>query len=133
MNNKKVLLRDRKRHTARRVAGPWAVPTLAGGGWGVSTLDGVVPTLQYPSFPHPDLVGGGAPTFSGGYLSWDIPLSHPDLAGGYLPWLGGYLPWPGGHLPWLGGVPTLDGGTYLGVPPAPILTWPGGNLPWLGV
>ena len=57
------------------------------------------------------------------------------MAGGYLPWLGiptlaggtylgldGYLPWLGGYLPWPG-VPTLAGG---------VPTLAGGYLPWLG-
>ena len=55
-NNKKVLLREHKRHTARRVASPWGgtylgwgVPTLARGGtylgWGDTYLGWGVPTL----------------------------------------------------------------------------------------
>ena len=49
--NKKVLLRERKRHTARRVASP------RGGGGGIPTLAGVVPTLAW---------AGGVPTLAGG-------------------------------------------------------------------
>ena len=63
----------------------------------------------------------------------------PILRGGtYLGWGGTYLgiPLAEGYLPWLGGtylgrgVPTLAGGTYLGVPP--VLTWPEGTyLGWV--
>ena len=66
--NKKVLLRERKRHTTRCVASPWqgggtylaqGVPTLAGGylpwlGREVPTLTGGVPTLA-----------SGVPTLAG--------------------------------------------------------------------
>ena len=50
INNKKVLLRERKRHTARRVASIRGVPTLDGGGrstylgWGVPTLGYLPPS-----------------------------------------------------------------------------------------
>ena len=50
LRNKKVLLRERKRHTAHRVASAWGVPTLG-----------------YP-LPHPDLGGRG-------YLPWGNPPS----------------------------------------------------------
>ena len=72
--NKKVLLRERKRHTARRVASVChAIPvggTYAGGG---------VPTL-----------GGGVPTLVGGYLPW-WGSTYPGGGGGTYPG-GGYLP-----------------------------------------
>ena len=77
--NKKVLLRERKRHTDRGVSStPHAV--LSGGA--------------------PTLVGGGGvvPTLARGYLLW--------LGGTYLGWGGTDLGW--GDLPWLG-VPTLAG------------------------
>ena len=62
--NKKVLLRERMRHTDRRVASPW-VGRGGGylpwpGGWGVPTL-GVPPRCEQTeniTFPHPsDAVG----------------------------------------------------------------------------
>ena len=120
-SNEKVLLRERKRHTDRRVASTrYAV--LVGGGGGVPTLGGGVPTL-----------GRGVPTLGGGYLPWGGTYPGwgvPTLGGGYLPWVGGYLPWVGGYLPWLGGtypgrgVPTLGGG---------YLPWVGGTYPGWGV
>ena len=155
--NKKVLLRERKRHTARRVATPWGgtylgcrggtylgrgylpwlrggVPTLAGGG--VPTLAGGGGTYLGQGEGVPTLPGGGVPTLARwrGYLPW--------LGEGYLPWPGGgvptlaggrstYLDWGRGYLPWLG-VPTLarGRGTYIG---RGYLPWPGGgNLPWPG-
>ena len=68
--NKKVLLRERKRHTRD-------IPTLDGGtypGRGGITLD-----RWY-------LPWKGIPTLTGGYLPWTW---------GYLTWLRGYLSWPG--------------------------------------
>ena len=61
-NNKKVLLRERKRHTARRVASPGSgyLPWLGAGG--------------YPPWP------------GGTYPPW---LAGVYLGGGYPPWLGG--------------------------------------------
>ena len=94
--NRKILLRERKRHTARRVASdllgeghpPWT--------WGgVPTLDGGkgVPTLGYPS-PRPDMAGGGVPTFDRGpTLGYSSPILTLAGGRGYLPWTGGgYLP-----------------------------------------
>ena len=73
--SKKVLLRERKRHTAHRVASPW--------------LEGVG-TLGYPLPPS-------WPGWGGRYLG--IPLSppHPDLARGV-----GTLGTPSPILIWLG-------------------------------
>ena len=103
-NHKKVLLRERKRHTARRVSStPPAV--LSGGG-----------------APYPWLGGGGVPHPWPGY-------SHPDLAGEGTPSLAGVLPCP--NLPGGGGASSLAAGIpppHLDparVPP-PILTWSGG-------
>ena len=60
-NNKKVLLRERKRHTARRVAS-----ARNAGGWG----SGGVPHLRSRGVPHPRSEGGGT--------QW----AHPDLVRG---------------------------------------------------
>ena len=90
LSDKTVLLRERKRHTARRVASTHSV--VLGGGGGVPTLVGGVPTLVRGEYlpcwggTHPG--GGGVPTLVGGT-------------------------YPGG------GVPTLVGGTYLGTYPPP--------------
>ena len=83
--NKKVLLRERKRHTVRRVAStrcaapvPWVgegVPTLAGGTY----LEWGVPTLE-----------------RGGYLLWKVG-TYPGWKG-YLPYMGGFLSWMRGVL-----------------------------------
>ena len=80
--NKKVLLRECKRHTARRIASTrYAVPMGGGGGTyprqGGTYLGRVVPTLA-----------GGVPTLAGGYLHG---RGDTYLGRGYLPcW--GYLP-----------------------------------------
>ena len=73
LNNKKVLLRERKRHTDRRVASTrYAV--LVGGG---TYLGGWVPTLG----------GGGGtyPRWGGTYPGWGVPTlgrGVPTLGGG---------------------------------------------------
>ena len=106
--NKKVLLRERKRHTARRVVSTPSVvlpgyPPQAGG----------VPDLGTPlgGVPDPGTPPGGVP------------------GPGYPP--GGYLtrvPPPGGYLTWVpppGGVPdtgTPPGGVPDRTPPSPLWT-----------
>ena len=93
--NKKVLLRERKRHTNRSVTStPYAVLS-----WGVPTLD-----REHLPWGTPLL------TWPGGYLLWEVPT----LARGYLPWMGStYLGWGVPTLgvppswPAQGGVPTL--------------------------
>ena len=87
--NKKVLLCERKRHTARRVASPWGRVTYLGG--------------------RGSYLGRGNPPWLGVFT----------LAGGYLPWPRGYLAWLGvstlarGYPLWQGsisfnqGYPTL--------------------------
>ena len=73
--NKKILLRECKRDTARRVAS-------ARGGY-LPWRRERVPTLGYP-FPHPDLAREeGVPTLDGGEVpTLGYPLPHLDLAGG---------------------------------------------------
>ena len=93
--NKKVLLRERKRHTARRVSSA----RYAGGGT-PSQVQGV---------PRPRSGGVPCPRFQG--------VSHPRSGGYPVPGLGGY-PIPGSRgypIPGLGEypIPGLDGG---GVP-----------------
>ena len=108
---KKVLLRERKRHTDRSITStPSAVLSRGGGGGYLSWLEGgtylgvppppcpglargylpwLRPTLGYPlSCPHPDLAGGRGTYLDRGYLPWGTPPC-PDLAKGegYLPWL----------------------------------------------
>ena len=121
-HNKTVLLRERKRHTARRV---------------VSTPSVVL--TGYP--PHPDLAGG-VPCWGVPYLG-EYPARGVPCPGGTLP---GYPPsWPGGYP--ARGVP-CPGGTLLGYPcpgpegypaggylPGYPPSWPGGTLlgvPYLG-
>ena len=102
--NKKVLLRERKRHTARCVASPW-------GGGGLPTLAGGVPTLGYP-FPL------SWPGQRGTYLGQGVPTMEYSLPPSWPGWGDTYLEWGGG------GVPTLG---Y----PLPVLTWLGGGVPTL--
>ena len=84
--NKKVLLRERKRRTARCAR---SVP-CADLSWRVGGGGGTKP-------------GQEVPTLAGGTY----------LAMGDLPWLGTFLPWPGGTYPgW--GVPILAGDIYPG-------------------
>ena len=82
--NKKVLLHECKRHTARRVASA-RYAALSNGGWGGST-----PTIQtwpggYP--PCPDLGWGKPPSRPGmGYPHSDLGYPpHPDLGWGTPP------------------------------------------------
>ena len=87
--NKKVLLRECKRHTARRVAS-------ARGGGGCTYLGrGEVPTLGYPPL-HPDLAGGGVHSLDRGVPP---PPFWPGRWGNYLrqgvPTLAGVPPPPG--------------------------------------
>ena len=100
-HNKKVLLRERKRHTARRVVSTPSVvltgyppPILTWPGGGGYTLHGYPPG-RVP--PWPDLARGG--TLSGYPPSRVPPLAGP---GRIPPWLdlAGYPPWclPHGFL-----------------------------------
>ena len=94
-----------------------------------------VPTLDrgVPTLGTPILtwLGEGVPTLPRGVPTLGYP--HPDLAEGRGTYLG--VP-PSPILTWLGGGATYlarAGGTYLGVAPPPILTWPRGreHLPWI--
>ena len=106
--NKKVLLRERKRHTANRTASVHCADLS----WLGSTYPGLgVPTLAregYLPWPGGTYPGWeGVPALVRGYLPWP---RVPTLVRGCLPMLG-YLLWPRGYLPWLVG-------TYLArVPP----------------
>ena len=111
---KKVLLRERKRHTARRVVSTPSVvlPGYPPWGWG-----------GYPDLGTPPR-GGYPPPLGRGTRTWVPP-------GGYLD-LGGY-PDPPGGVPGPGYPPgqvPLQGGTQVWVPP-----WGGpgpGYPPWGG-
>ena len=99
LHNKKVLLLERKSHTARCSG---AVLSPGGGGEG-NTYFG----------------------WGGGYLPWPgstyLGWRGTHLGCGYLPWIEGT--YPGWRVPTLAGaVPTLDGDTYLG---QEYLTWTG--------
>ena len=98
ISNKKVLLRERKRHTACRVV---STPCVVLTGY---------PPGRIP--PHPDLAGGvpylGTP--------WQ-GTPHPDLAGGTLP---GY---PLGRVPPGQGTPPAGPGR---VPPQVSVPWHSG-------
>ena len=112
--NKKVLLRELKRHTAPCVVRPgWP-------GWGYPSW---VPLPGYPLPPHPDLAGGG------GFPTWVPPLAgypHPDLAGGVPTWVPLWQGTP--HPDLAAGV----GGTLPGYPPGRVPPWPGwGGVPYL--
>ena len=107
-NYKKVLLRERKRHTARRVAST-RYAALSGGG-----TQGTPPSTPGQGVPHQDLVGEGylgypPPSRPGqgypGYLPPSRPgqgVPHPDLVAGWgVPWVPppsrpgwGYLSYP---------------------------------------
>ena len=77
--NKKVLLRERKRHTARRVAsacyageGGFSIQSWWGGGGGT-------PSSHGGGYPIQVMVGGTPSSHGGGTPSTP---HHPDLAGG---------------------------------------------------
>ena len=89
LENKKVLLRERKRHTARRVARARYADLLRVG-WGTqSHARGVpsprsrgVPSLRSGGYPIPGPGGVPQPMSRGGYpgLGWRVP--HPRSRGG---------------------------------------------------
>ena len=116
LNNKKVLLRERKRHTARHIASTryaaLSNPDLVGGGVPHPDLVRGYPIQTWLGVPphHPDLVGG-TPGTPHPDLVRGVP--HPDLVGGYP----GYLPhhpdlrWGTPHLDMGWGTPNLRWGT----------------------
>ena len=103
LQNKKVLLREPKRHTARRVVSTpsvvltgYPLSVLTRPGWGYPAGE-----LPYLGTPHPGLVGGVHP--------WPGTLMGGTLLRGY----------PTGVPPWQGTpILTWPGGTLLGYPPA---------------
>ena len=113
--NKKVLLREHKRHTARRVV---STPSVVLTGYPPGR---VPPILTWPGGTLPGYPPGGVPPV----LTWQGSTpqqgtSHPDLAGGCT--------LPGYH--WQGTPhPNLVRGYPTWVPP--ILTWPGGYPTWV--
>ena len=116
--NKKVLLRERKRHTARRVASTRCAalsnPNMVGGVPGPRSRG--VPRPRSGGYSVPSLGGRGVPSpRSGGTPSKVWGVSHPDLVwGGYS----GYpLPLPGPGM----GYPLP--GTGMGYPPYLDLRW----------
>ena len=129
MNNKKILLRERKRHTARRVASACyadllgrGVPHLRSGGEPISGWG--VPHPRVGGVPHPR-VGGVPPRPGMGYpppptpdLGWATP--NPDM--GWVtppPFRPGWDTPPPPHLrPEMGYPPDLRWGT-----PTPLQTW----------
>ena len=101
--NKTVLLRERKRHTARHVAStPYTGPAKV-----VAQVQG---TLAGGYLPWP-----GDTYLGRGYIPW---LGVPTLAGWYVPWLGHT------YLGWGRGIPTLAWGylPWKGLPPAKVGT-----------
>ena len=81
IKNKEVLLRERKRHTARRVAStPSAGLPPKGAGYPNPVLTGgyTHPFLAGGGYPHPVLVGGGGnpnPNLAGLPPVWDWSLA----------------------------------------------------------
>ena len=107
---KKVLLRERKRHTARRVASArYAAlsPNLGGGGYPIQSWTGEPCKLGYPHLSWPETwpgwgvypisgpgwgstpsqirMGGGAPSSPGWGRGYPHPDLGPDLDGGCTP------------------------------------------------
>ena len=128
--NKKVLLREHKRHTARRVVSTPSVvltgyPPLADYPLPLLTwLGGAMPGVPYlgtPQAGYPSILTwpGGYPL--AGYPSGRVPLLGrvppcPDPAGGYPNWV---PPWQG----------TPPAGYPLGKVPPPGWTWQGTSPP----
>ena len=124
--NKKVLLRECKRHTAHRAASARSA-ALSPDGWGGGELPPSSP--DGGRVPHLVLTGLTSPD-----LEWGTP--HPDLGRGYpsiLTWKGGTPHWPDGGIPpvltWEGGTSRQpDGGTS----PPPEM-WTGQTFPGINI
>ena len=106
-NNKKVILRERKRHTARCVASTrYACCSVQ---WGAEM-----------GYPPPD-------------MGYPLDMGYPSLDMGYHP-RHGYLPWTWGPPPRWGTPPEMGyPRTWDGVPPYPDLKWgtpPTSDLRW---
>ena len=125
--NKKVLLRERKRHTARRVASTRCVPGPGGGGVNLSQVRGEypVPCLGGRGLPHPRSRGVPCPRSRGGTQSqvqegdtWSQVRggTHPRSRGVPCPRSLGGVPHPSSRYP-----PYLD----LGWGTSPTWTWDG--------
>ena len=113
--NKKVLLRERKRHTARGVASARMCSIPCPGGDPVPGLGGI------PSLPGQ----GGYPRYHPPIQTWDgVPPPRPDLGWGTPPQARPGMGYPPGQ-------------TWDGVTPQPDLGWgtpfPGPGQTWDGV
>ena len=120
-SNKKVLLHERKRHTARRVASTRCAALSGGGGYPIPGLGGGYPVPGLGGYSIPGLGGVPSPR-SGGY-----PI--PGLGGYPIPGLGGT---PGTPLPRPGMVYPLPG-PGMGYPPYLDLGWVPPTWTWDGV
>ena len=127
--NKKVLLRERKRHTDRGISStPMCCPVRGGGATREAPTQGTLhPDLAWgylgwvpPDWPtpHPDLAGGST---LGRFPLTGVTPPHPDLAGGYTWWAPPGWTWLGSPpaAPGWGTPPQLD---LAGVPPAQVWT-----------
>ena len=114
-DNKKVLLRERKRHTARHVASAHYADLSRGG----------TPS-QISGYPIPGPGGYPIPGLGRGTPSQVQGVPHPRSGGYPIPCLGGYpISGPGGTPSQVWGVPRvpphhLD---LAGVPPTSDLRW----------
>ena len=143
INNKNVPLRERKRHTARRVAsaryaGRGGTPSSHDGGYPIQSWWGGVTLSQVGGGTPSQVWGGGYPIQSwwgGGYpiQSWwvgtpsQVSVGYPISGLGGYPiqsWWGGIpgVPSPPPSRPGQGVYPPVE--TWNGVPP-PIQTWDG--------
>ena len=129
IRNKKVLLRKRKRHTARHVS---SAPRYAGGGgYPVPGLGGYPVPGPGGGYMVPGLRGVPGPRSGGGTPShvWGVP--HPMSWGGHpIPCWGGTPShvWGGNPHTW-DGVPPPSQTLDQWVPPPTIQTWMGYPLP----
>ena len=129
--NKKVLLRERKRHTARRVANA----RYAGGGDTPSSHGGGYPIQSWwVGGYHPVMVKGTPSSHGRGYLiqSWWVggtPGNPPRPGWGTPPPSRYGRGTPLLHHPELAGVPPSTIQTWFGYPPPPRPSRPGWGTP----